>query len=76
MSRRRVSRRRSRSSRRELRSKKTYMTVAKCKEALQEKIRIIKREGKYSGKQAVAIAYSMIGKKYPNCKKVFSRSRR
>ena len=51
------------------------MTVSRCKKALSEKIRIIKRERKYNNKQSVAIAYSMIGNKYPNCKKIFYKSK-
>jgi len=57
-------------------SRKVYMTSSRCKQALQDKIRLIKREGKYGNKQSVAIAYSMVGKKYPNCKKIFERSRK
>ena len=57
-------------------SRRVYMTSRKCKEALQDKIRLIKRERKYGNKQSVAIAYSMVGKKYPNCKKIFERSRK
>lgn len=65
---RRMSRRRSRSVSR----KNTYMTLSRCKEALQEKIRINMREyneGRYvNRKQAIAVAYSQIKKKYPQCK--------
>jgi hypothetical protein len=52
---------------------KLYMTVKRCKDTLKEKIIKIKREGKYSGKQAVAIAYSMTSRKHPNCKKLFDK---
>ena len=68
------SRRRSkRRSRRRSRShKRSYMTLARCKTALKEKIKINMREynnGKYSNrKQAIAVAYSQIKKKYPQCK--------
>ena len=48
------------------------MTLARCKTALKEKIKINMREynnGKYSNrKQAIAVAYSQIKKKYPQCK--------
>ena len=64
------------SSRKRRSSRRVYMTSRKCKEALQDKIRLIKRERKYGNKQSVAIAYSMVGKKYPNCKKIFERSRK
>ena len=57
-------------------SKNTYMTTSRCKTVLQDKIRTIIRERKYGNKQSVAIAYSMVGKKYPNCKKIFERSRK
>jgi hypothetical protein len=64
---RRKSRRRSRSSR-----KSTYMTLTRCKSALTEKIKINMREyndGKYANrKQAIAVAYYQIKKKYPQCK--------
>lgn len=53
------------------------MTATRCKTALQEKIRENMREwktGRYSSKQqAVAVAYSIIGRKYPNCKRLFKR---
>tara|TARA_Y100000389_G_scaffold161961_1_gene164580 strand:- start:1031 stop:1204 length:174 start_codon:yes stop_codon:yes gene_type:complete len=56
------------------------MTQKRCKEALQEKIKQTTKEynnGKFSSrKQAVAVAYSMINNKYPNCKKFLSRRRR
>jgi hypothetical protein len=48
------------------------MTIARCKSALKEKIKINMREynnGKYANrKQAIAIAYSQIKRKYPQCK--------
>lgn len=54
--------------------------TSKNVEALQNKIKQTTKEykdGKFSSrKQAVAVAYSMINKKYPNCKKIFSRRRR
>jgi len=56
------------------------MTSKRCKDALQNKIKQTMREyknGKFSSRQqAIAVAYSMINKKYPNCKKLFSRKRR
>jgi hypothetical protein len=61
-------RRRSHSRRR----KTTYMTLARCKEELKEKIKINTREyndGKYANrKQAIAVAYSQIKRKYPQYK--------
>jgi hypothetical protein len=66
--------------RRRSKRKATYMTQKRCKEVLQKKIKQTTREykdGKFSSrKQAVAVAYSFINKKYPNCKKLFSRRRR
>ena len=48
------------------------MTLSKCKSELKEKIRLNMREynkGRYSNrKQAIAVAYSQIKKKYPQCK--------
>ena len=72
-SKRRSRRRSKRRSRRRSRShKRSYMTLARCKTALKEKIKINMREynnGKYSNrKQAIAVAYSQIKKKYPQCK--------
>ena len=66
---------RSRKVSRSVRTKKpkVYMTVKRCKDTLKQKIITIKREGKYSGKQAVAIAYSMTSRKHPNCKKLFDK---
>ena len=67
--RRKRSKSRSRSRRR---SKRVYMTLARCKAELKEKIKINMREyndGKYANrKQAIAIAYSQIQRKYPQCK--------
>ena len=74
-SRRRSSRRSRKKSRRSPRSrsrKSTYMTLARCKSELKDKIKINMREynnGKYANrKQAIAVAYSQIKKKYPQCK--------
>ena len=70
---------RSSRSRRKSRLKATYMTEERCKEALKEKIRINIREykeGKYiSRQQAIAVAYSTLSRKHPNCKKIFKRLR-
>ena len=48
------------------------MTLAKCKTELKNKILINMREynnGRYSNrKQAIAVAYAQIKKKYPKCK--------
>ena len=53
------------------------MTIAKCKDELKNKIKINMleyKEGKFANrKQAIAVSYSQIGKKYPNCKKRLSR---
>jgi hypothetical protein len=71
---RRRSRRKSRSrSRRKSRvRKRSYMTSPRCKSALKEKIRENMREynnGRYANrKQAIAVAYSQINKKYHQCK--------
>ena len=62
-----------RRSKKPSRRRTIYMTANRCKEELKDKIKIIKREGIYTGKQAVAIAYSMIGKKYLKCKKFFTK---
>jgi hypothetical protein len=65
--------RRSRSNkRRSISSKRKYMTLVRCKTEFKEKIRINMREynnGKYvNRKQAIAVAYAQIKKKYPQCK--------
>jgi uncharacterized Zn finger protein (UPF0148 family) len=45
-----------------------------CKKKLSNKIRFNIREGKFkSRKQAIAVSYSQIKKKYPECKKYFER---
>lgn len=66
----RRSRKRSTTKRRS--RKRMYMTITRCKNALKEKIKINMREynnGKYANrKQAIAVAYSQIYKKYPQCK--------
>ena len=53
------------------RQKRRYMTIARCKSELKEKIKINTREyndGKFANrKQAIAIAYSQIKRKYPQC---------
>ena len=68
-----------RKSRRKSRRNVIYMTEARCKAALKEKIRINIREykdGKYSSRQqAIAVAYSILSRKHPNCKKIFKRLR-
>ena len=52
-------------------------TIEQCKKELQKKIRINMNEyksGKYkSPKQAIAVSYSQIKKKYPSCKKYFDK---
>lgn len=61
-SKRKISKRKSRKRR----SRRTYMS---CKSKLKQKIRINIREYKYANnKQAIAVAYSQIKKKYPQCK--------
>jgi hypothetical protein len=69
---RRRSRRKSRPPVKSRRRSRSYMTLARCKSALNDKIKINMREyneGKYANrKQAIAIAYSQINKKYPQCK--------
>ena len=48
------------------------MTLARCKKELKDKIKFNMKEynnGKYANrKQAIAIAYSQIYRKYPKCK--------
>jgi len=70
----------SRNKNRQSKRKSSYMTAKRCKQVLQEKIKQTTKEyklGQFSSrKPPVAVAYSMINKKYPNCKKVFSRRRR
>ena len=72
---RRRSRNKSRNKSRQSKRKSSYMTVKRCKQVLQEKIKQTTKEyksGQFSSrKQAVAVAYSMINKKYPNCKRYF-----
>jgi hypothetical protein len=50
---------------------------ADCKKRLSEKIRINMDEleaGRFSSRaQAVAVSYSQVNKKYPSCRKYFSR---
>jgi hypothetical protein len=50
---------------------------ADCKRRLSDKIRINMEEleaGRFSSRnQAVAVSYSQVNKKYPSCKKYFSR---
>jgi hypothetical protein len=52
-------------------------TETQCKKRLSDKIRINMEEmeaGRFSSRrQAVAVSYSQINKKYPGCKKYFSR---
>ena len=65
--------RKSRSMKRKSRSRKsTYMTLSRCKSELKDKIIINTREyneGRYANrKQAIAVAYAQIKKKYPQCK--------
>ena len=52
-------------------------TKAKCKELLKEKIKINMEEwksGKFvSQKQALAVSYSQIKKKYPGCRRFFKK---
>ena len=52
-------------------------TIEQCKKELQKKIRINMNEyksGRYkSPKQAIAVSYSQIKKKYPSCKKYFDK---
>ena len=73
------SRSRRKSKRRSRKRKTTYMTEARCKSELKEKIKINMREykeGKYNSRQqAIAVAYSVLSRKYPNCKKIFNRLR-
>jgi len=70
--RRRSSKRRSSKRRSSKRSKKSVYMKLDCNAELKEKIKINTREynnGKYSSrKQAIAVAYSQIKKKYPQCK--------
>jgi hypothetical protein len=51
----------------------------RCSELLQAKIAINLKEyklGKYvSPQQAIAVAYSQLGKMYPSCKQVFTKKR-
>jgi hypothetical protein len=53
------------------------MTAARCKAVLKEKIRQNINEykdGRYSSRQqAIAVAYSQVSRKHPNCKKIFKR---
>ena len=48
------------------------MTITRCKDALKEKIRknvLEYNNGKYANRaQAIAVAYSQINKKHPQCK--------
>ena len=47
-----------------------------CKAKLSAKIKTNIKEGRYSSrKQAIAVAYSQVHKKYPSCKSVLSRKR-
>ena len=52
-------------------------TKSKCRQYLNDKIKINMKEykqGLFSNrKQAIAVSYSQITKKYPHCKKTFSR---
>jgi len=59
--------------------KKIYMTVNKCKSLLKDKISINTLEykkGRYANRnQAIAVAYSMINRKFPSCKKHLVKSK-
>ena len=56
-----------------------YILIKRCKTVLRQQIRVNMREynkGRYSNrKQAIAIAYSMVSRKYSNCKKIFKMIR-
>ena len=56
---------------------KVKKSIEQCKKELQKKIRINMYEyksGRYkSPKQALAVSYSQIKKKYPSCKKYFDK---
>jgi len=58
-------------------SKRKYMTEARCKEMLKDKIRINMNEyksGRYTSRgQAVAVAYSQVSRMSPSCKKHLKR---
>jgi hypothetical protein len=61
--------------------KRKYMTIARCKEELKEKIKNNVREynegERWSSRaQSIAVAYAQIQKKYPSCKKHLKKSLR
>jgi hypothetical protein len=60
--------------------RKMRKSKSKCRQRLNDKIKINMKEyehGLYqTRKQAIAVSYSQTLKKYPRCKKSFSRSRR
>lgn len=60
--------------------RRRYITSARCKAALHDKIMVNMREyknGRYSrSAQAIAVSYSQIGRKYPSCKRYLKRRSR
>ena len=62
------------------RRRKTRKTKSKCRQRLSDKIKINMKEYKHglfkTRKQAIAVSYSQTLKRYPRCKKSFSRSRK
>ena len=57
--------------------RKTRKTQSKCRQRLNDKIKINMKEYKtglfQTRKQAIAVSYSQTLKKYPRCKKSFTR---
>jgi len=73
--RKRRSKRRPRASFKRSFKKSVKLTLQDCKNKLSDKIRVNMREFKKgnfkSRKQAIAVSYSQVKKKYPECKKFF-----
>ena len=62
------------------RRKRSKRSKSKCRKYLQDKISINMGEYKsgryYSRSQAIAVSYSQILKKHPQCKRILRRSKR